>query len=40
MKQAHFLENIYAGQILFVYFYELLFTLDTTCADNKEKPMA
>ena len=33
MGQADFLEN-------FVHFYDLYFTLDTICADNKDKPMA
>ena len=28
------------GQISFVHFYALSFTLDTICADNKDKPMA
>ena len=40
MKQAHILENINAGKILFVHFYELFFTLDTICVDKKEKPVA
>ena len=28
------------GQMLFVHFYALFFTLDTIFADNKDKPMA
>ena len=37
-----FLENIYMGHIytFSVHFYALFFTLDTICADNKDKPMA
>ena len=40
MEEAHFLENIYKGQILFVHFHGLSFTLDTVCADNKDKPVS
>ena len=37
--EAYFLENIYMGQILFAHFCALFFTLDTICADNKDKRM-
>ena len=41
MGQAQFLEKTYVqGKYFFVHFYELFFTLDTICADNKDKPMA
>ena len=41
MGEVQFLENTYMEQMLFfAHFSELLFTLDTICADNKDKPMA
>ena len=41
MGQAHFLENIYTGENTFLFiFMNYFFTLDTICADNKDKPMA
>ena len=33
-----FLENIHTNSY-FVHFHALFFTLDTTCADNKDKPI-
>ena len=35
-----FLENIYTMQILFHSFSFIIFTLDTICADSKDKPIA
>ena len=38
--EAYFLENIYMGQMLFfAHFCALFFTLDTICADHKDKLM-
>ena len=39
-RGGSFVENIYSGKYFFVQFYSLFLTLDTTCADNKDKPMA
>ena len=35
-----FRKHIYGANTFFVHFYELLFTLDTICANNKDKHMA
>ena len=38
--QADFLQNIHMEQILFSFiFMNYFFTLDTICADKKDKPM-
>ena len=37
---SRFLENIYTGKILLRSFLCIIFTLDTICADNKDKPIA
>ena len=33
-----FRKHRYGANTFFVHFYKLLFTLDTICADNKDKP--
>ena len=40
MGEARCLENIYMEHILFHSLLCIIFTLDTICADNKDKPMA
>ena len=35
-----FRKHIYWANTFFLHFYALFFTLDTICADNKDKPMA
>ena len=34
-----FRKPVYGADTFFIHFYELFFTLDTICADNKDKPM-
>ena len=39
--EAHFSENIYMlGNTFLVHFYALFFTLDTICAEYKDKTIA
>ena len=35
-----FRKHIHGANTFFIHFYALFLTLDTICADNKEKPMA
>ena len=35
-----FRKHIYGANTFFIHFYALFYTLDTICADNKDKPMA
>ena len=35
-----FRKHIHGANTLLVHSYELFFVLDTTCAENKDKPMA
>ena len=39
-RGTFFRKHICEANTFFIHFYALYFTLDTICADNKDKPMA